>query len=507
MPVLFRLALRNLVAHKAKSLIVGSIIALGVIVLVAGISFMDTAALGLRRSFIENFTGDVMISGKAGAPISLFGVQSMGGTEGTPEIPRYEEVVAHLRAHPGVKGVTPQITGANQINIEGNDFANVDSLVFLFGIDPAGYRAMFDNLDLVSGRYLQPGEQGILLSSSQVASLDKELKTDIKVGDTLIIQNFGTSIRAVTVRGIFQFKRSNAALNMISYIDAASLRALEGMTAPGGPAGPAPGGTAAAAPLPEGTDTSLLGKDANEAELFGGTGNVVKVAPRKTPGAAPAAPRLSSSALAATTPAATAATGPASWQFIVLSLQDPGEAPRFIAETNAWFAANGIDAAAAGWQKAAGPFATIPSLIRILLVAAILIVSVVAVIIIMNTLVGSVIERTSEIGTMRALGAKKGFVWRMFFIETLTISIVFGLIGTLIGAAIVAVLNAASVPAANPILQLLVGGPVIRPVISASALGASIIVFVMIGVIAHLYPVAVALKIPPIRAIRAGQSE
>jgi putative ABC transport system permease protein len=494
MPVLIRLALRNLVAHKAKSLIVGSIIALGVIVLVAGISFMDTAALGLRRSFIENFTGDVMISGKAGAPVSLFGVQSMGGTEGTPEIPRYEKVMTHLRAQPGVKGVTPQITGANQINIEGNDFANVDSLVFLFGIDPAGYRTMFDNLDLVSGRYLAPGEQGILLSSSRVASLDRELKTDIKVGDTLIIQNFGTSIRAVTVRGIFQFKRGNAAMNMISYIDAASLRALEGMTA----------GTAAgraAAPVPEGTDTSLLSKDANEAELFGGTGNVVKVAP----GEDHAALRLGSAAPAATV--APAAGGSASWQFIVLTLRDPKDAPRFIAETNGWFAANGIDAAAAGWQRAAGPFATIPSLIRILLVAAILIVSVVAVIIIMNTLVGSVIERTSEIGTMRALGAKKGFVWRMFFIETLTISIVFGLIGTAVGAAIVAVLNAASVPASNPILQLLVGGPVLRPVISASALGASIIVFVMIGVIAHLYPVAVALKIPPIRAIRAGQSE
>jgi putative ABC transport system permease protein len=494
MTVLVRLALRNLVAHKAKSLIVGSIIALGVIVLVAGISFMDTAALGLRRSFIENFTGDVMISGKAGAPVSLFGVQSMGGTEETPVIPRYEEVMAHLRAQPGVKGVTPQITGANQINIEGNDFANVDSLLFLFGIDPAGYRAMFDNLDLVSGRYLAPGEQGILLSSSQVASLDQELKTDIKVGDTLIIQNFGTSIRAVTVRGIFQFKRSNAALNMISYIDAASLRALEGMAAE-------TAAGQAAAPVPEGTDASLLNKDANEAELFGGTGNVVKVAPGKAAGkAAPQVMRRGPEVLPSP-------SGPASWQFIVLTLQDPKDAPRFISETNGWFTANGIDAAAAGWQRAAGPFATIPSLIRILLVAAILIVSVVAVIIIMNTLVGSVIERTSEIGTMRALGAKKGFVWRMFFIETLTISIVFGLIGTAIGAAMVAVLNAASVPAANPILQLLVGGPVLRPVISASALGASIIVFVMIGVIAHLYPVAVALKIPPIRAIRAGQSE
>ena len=54
----------------------------------------------------------------------------------------------------------------------------------------------------------------------------------------------------------------------------------------------------------------------------------------------------------------------------------------------------------------------------------------VAVIIMMNTLVISVIERTGEIGTMRALGARKGFVWKMFLVETLTIAVVFGLIGT-----------------------------------------------------------------------------
>jgi ABC-type lipoprotein release transport system permease subunit len=426
--VLVRMAVRNLFAHKAKSLIVGSIIAFGVMILLAGISFMDTAALGLRKSFIENFTGDVIITGNAGAPVSLFGVQSMGGTEATPLLPRYGEVLAHVRSQPGVKAVTPQVTGASQINIEGNDSANVDSLVFMFGIDPDSYRPMFDNLDLRSGRYLQPGEQGILLSSSQVASLDKELKANITVGDTVIVQNFGTAIRAVTVRGIFDYKRSNSALCMISYIDAASLRALEGEPA-----------------------------DA--------------------------------------------------WHFLIVSLADPRDTSRFIAEANQWFAANGIAAQAAGWQRAAGPFAVIPGLIRILLIVAILIVSVVAIIIIMNTLVASVIARTGEIGTMRALGAKKGFVWIMFLIETLTISIVFGLIGTLIGAVVITALGAAGIPATNTILQLLVGGPILRPVVTGSALGASVLVFFMIGVIAHLYPVAVALRIPPIRAIRAGESE
>jgi ABC-type lipoprotein release transport system permease subunit len=76
-----------------------------------------------------------------------------------------------------------------------------------------------------------------------------------------------------------------------------------------------------------------------------------------------------------------------------------------------------------------------------------------------------------------------------------------------IGAALIGVLNVAGVQASNTILQLLVGGTSLKPVISASALGTAVLVIVMIGIIAHLYPVAIALKIPPIRAIRAGQNE
>ncbi len=517
MPALVKMALRNLIAHRAKSLIVGSIIALGVVVLLTGMSFIDTASLGLRRSFIDNFTGDVMISGKAeeGESVSLFGAQSVGGTATTPVIPRYEEVMAYLGSQPGVRRVTTQLTGANQINIEGNDSANVESLFYLFGIEPEGYRAMFDNLDLVQGRYLLPGEQGIMLSTGQVESLNKELKASIGAGDTLIVQDFGTAIRAVTVRGIYNYKRGNAALDMICYVDVKTLRALEGVatarqdkeTLPGSGADLG-AGTALGVGATLGVDASLM---ATEAELFSGTGNVVEASPKAAPEAtsrAAPAPRLGSrgpenEAL----PQASPSPESEPWHFILLSLKDPAAAPRFIAETNRWLSSRGIEAAATGWEKAAGPFGTIPNMIRYLFLAAILVVSVVAVIIIMNTLVASVIERTAEIGTMRALGARKGFIWRMFLIETLAICVTFGLLGIFIGAAAIAALNAAGVPASNVILRLLVGGPVLRPAISASALGVSVLVFLIIGVVSHLYPVAVALRIPPVRAIRSGQNE
>jgi putative ABC transport system permease protein len=506
MPALAKLAFRNLFAHRAKTLIVGSIVALGVLVLMAGISFMDTASLGLRRSFIDNFTADVMISGKPeeGESISLFGAMSMGGTATTPVLPRLEEVMSYLNGRPGVRCLTTQLTGANQINIEGNDSANVESLLYLFGIEPWDYRAMFDNLDIVQGRYLLPGEQGIMLSTGQVESLGKELKTRIKVGDALILQDFGTAVRAVNLRGIYEYKHGNAALDVICYVDANTLRALQAIRTD----------------LPEavgrpGIDRSLL---APEDELFGGKGNVVEAPPAAVPGVeqgAPARPRAPSPSEVGVEPLdgrrASRAGSPRprvqQWHFILVSLKDHSAAPGFVEETNRWLSGRGIDAVAVGWQKAAGPFGLIPGVIRLLFAAAVLVVFVVAVIIIMNTLTASVIERTAEIGTMRALGARKGFIWRMFLIETLAVCAAFGLLGILAGSALIAALNAAGVPASNTILKLLVGGPVIRPVISTSALGVSVLVFLVIGVVSHLYPVAVALRITPMRAILAGQNE
>ena len=69
MPVLLRMAIRNLREHKAKTLIVGVLIALGTLIIIAGNSIIDTANVGIRKSFIENFTGDIMIRAKARWPV------------------------------------------------------------------------------------------------------------------------------------------------------------------------------------------------------------------------------------------------------------------------------------------------------------------------------------------------------------------------------------------------------------------------------------------------------
>ena len=112
MGVIIRMAFRNLLEHKAKSLIVGILLALGVLILVVGNSFIDASAAGIRLTFTDSYTGDVFISGTSqNGKVSLFGVQSVGGLDATPNIPDYETVRAKIASIPGVKGVTSLATG------------------------------------------------------------------------------------------------------------------------------------------------------------------------------------------------------------------------------------------------------------------------------------------------------------------------------------------------------------------------------------------------------------
>ncbi|MGA2547197.1 MAG: FtsX-like permease family protein [Rectinemataceae bacterium] len=493
MPVLFRIAFRNLLEHKAKSLIIGVLLALGVVILVVGNSFMDTAARGVKDTFIGNYTGDIFIAAKAKAPVSLFGVASVGGRDSTDNLPYFDKVAAKVRNEPGVTDVTSQVTGFAMVSLkdaptsgpasEAVAEANGQSFALLFGIDPTSYYKLFRNATPIQGRLLEPGEEGIVVSKATIDRFKKGLGVEPKVGETLLLTGIGKSgfkIRSVPLVGIVSFKNESPATDFISYADVNTVRILQGLT------------------LGNDEDTPVTAEqknllDASGDDLFGGE-TVVTTSAVKKPVApvrrSPAAPRMLSQA----------DTG--AWHFIMARLKNPAAAPSVIASLNLWFAKEGIDALASDWKAAAGPFASSIDVVRVVFNIAIIIVAVVAVIIMMNTLVISVIERTGEIGTMRALGAQKGFVRRMFLAETLTIAFVFGLIGTAVALGAVGVINALHLKATNDFLKILFAGNVLHTSVSLASVVGSLFLVGLVAVAAHLYPVSLALKVQPVRAMQ-----
>lgn len=105
-----------------------------------------------------------------------------------------------------------------------------------------------------------------------------------------------------------------------------------------------------------------------------------------------------------------------------------------------------------------------------------------------NVMVIAVIERRTEIGLRRALGATRAHIRRQFLTESLLLATVGGLVGVVLGAVITA-------------LYANVQGWQI--VIPPSALFGGVLSAVLIGAIAGLYPAARAARLPPTEALRS----
>ena len=106
-----------------------------------------------------------------------------------------------------------------------------------------------------------------------------------------------------------------------------------------------------------------------------------------------------------------------------------------------------------------------------------------------NVMVIAVIERRNEIGLRRALGATRAHVRRQFLLEALLLSILGGVAGVLLGAAVTAAW-------AN--------SQGWRIVIPPEAIVGGLIAAVAIGAIAGLYPAVRAARLAPTEALRAS---
>jgi putative ABC transport system permease protein len=106
-----------------------------------------------------------------------------------------------------------------------------------------------------------------------------------------------------------------------------------------------------------------------------------------------------------------------------------------------------------------------------------------------NTMVISVLERRSEIGLRRALGATRGHVRAQFLVESLLLAAGGGLVGVLIGTLVTGAYASARGWSA-----------VVPPEALAGGLGAAL----AIGVAAGLYPAGRAARLSPTEALRGA---
>ena len=325
-----------------------------------------------------------------------------------------------------------------------------------------------------------------MLSEKVIDDIKNTLDKEVKVGDIITLQSFsgGMKIHEVELKGIYRFKQGSATVMQMNLIDIESYRILSRMIV----------GTTDVIDVSD-KEVELLDDDFDFDSIFSDDIDVVSEDDS-----------FDFDNVLGDLSGREALTKPSTgtWNFILLMLDDINKVDKVKAEIDRWAIDNDIPLEVKTWETSAGRAGDTIKYAKLIITVFILIVSVVTIIIIMNTLIVSIIERTSEIGTMRAIGANKSFIRRMFISETLTISMVFGGIGIILALIFLLIFNRFGISFnGNMLLEMIFAGEKLFPVTTFGTIFNAVFISFLIGIISSFYPVSVALRIEPIKAIQS----
>ncbi|HEY5039326.1 MAG TPA: FtsX-like permease family protein [bacterium] len=322
----------------------------------------------------------------------------------------------------------------------------------------------------------------------------------LKPGETLTIKAYTKSgfVQAVNVKvyGTFQFKgleKSNLA-GASSLMDILSFRDLYGYVTPEK--------IAETKSLQKAAGAKFVARDQAEAELFGGSTAVEQTQEKKIDvkaemGGGDKVKRVNLKEQTYTQDEIDqgVALGAA------ILLKDPSKLKETMKELQVICDKNNLGLKVIDWQKAAGNLGQFVFVAKFILFFATAIIFVVALVIINNAVVMATLQRVREIGTMRAIGARKSFVLAMVLTETVVLGLAFGTAGVVLGSAFVTWLSHYGIGAGNDFLFFFFSGPRLFPSLSPGSVVGAFIVVLIVTCLSALYPALMATRVSPIRAM------
>ena len=186
-------------------------------------------------------------------------------------------------------------------------------------------------------------------------------------------------------------------------------------------------------------------------------------------------------------------------------LKDEAQLSQTVTAIEAAGKAAGLPLKAITWQKAAGLIGQFAILMRVVLFTAVLIIFVVALVIINNALVMATLERVREIGTLRAVGAQRRFILAMLVLESVAVGLVFGALGTVVGAGVIALLGKVGIAAGNEVLMFFFSGPRLYPTLASHNLVLALGIVLLVSIVSSVYPAWIAMRISPREAMQSEE--
>lgn len=509
MGVIFKLAINNLRQQKTKTIIIGLFIAIGMMIVQVGNGFIESVNNGMEKDFRANYTADIIVSAPIpdGVFMDLFGITDLANVMEVKQIPALPDVKAAEKIISETSGILQKsnIVTTQGILMETDEFLLEDQdmmkipVFYMFAGEADAYFKMFPNQKITEGRYPAPGTNEILVDERLKKNFSEYYKSEMQLNQTIYISGVSmqTLIREAKIVGFYNQPDENSAMYSIVYADPSLARAFADLTY----------GANFVQELPAEIDFSI--SDASEDDLFGNDDDLFADSTFDDSFITSSDVDFDDILGDTTLRDELNKTDDGAWHYILLRCEKSmsvSEIATVIEDLNNKFAAAGVEAVARDWEGAAGTFTSSVDSISSLFTVLIIILAIVVFIIIMNTMVISVLERTGEIGTMRAIGADKSFVRKLFFCESITLTLGAELLGTILSLVIMTILNACNFTVSDDIAKMILGGGSISFIPTVGNFVSTMIIILVGTILANLYPVSSALKITPLKALSKGDA-
>ena len=507
---IIKLALRNLKEHKSKTIIIACFLIFGVAIVILGNSFLESVNRGLEKDFRANYTGDIAIgkNPEKGVINDIFGVNSTNITTDLPllpAIPDLDKVMEIVDSTQGIKNktklISAQILVAYGVEMDFSSFTDRDDIGFddlpismLFAGENNTYWNTFPSVNFVEGTYPAPDTNEIMIDTRVKKAYESLYQRELHIGDTVLCAGAtaNTVLREAKVVGIFNPPNENSAMFQIVYCNPAFARSFADLTY----------ASSFSQELPDSVDLSLNTMD--EDDLFASFDDDLFAIDDADSFLGSGIDDFDSILGDTTLRDELNKTDDGAWNYILMKVNNPLQTNAIIAQLNQKFKEAGLDVYAMDWRAAAYSYSQSVEGIGLVFNILIIILAIVVFIIIMNTMIVSVIERTGEIGTMRAIGAEKKFVRRLFMSETLILTSISSVAGVIVAGIIMAIFNSLNITITNSIAKMILGGGLLRFSPTPAIIIITIIIAIGGSLISNLSPVKSALKITPLKALNHG---
>jgi len=484
----WRLVFRNIIRNRKNSLIIFLLIMVITSLFFIGNSIIGQTNAGLKKTYIDSLTADVIIQKKTDMSMNLFGANSpvIDNYVTIPVLPAYDHITELVSAETGVERYTSQISGRAALKMP--EINDNNEGVLICGVEPESYFDCFPGITVEEGRFLESGEYGAMITVERADRLEQETGIRPSPGMPMLFSSAGSTgfkIREIPLRGIYRYENPGQFMNEIVIIDPQTARVLLAIQV-------ATGYVTEDINIDNDIE-SIFGKDLNYSEM-----DETEIAERNL--------ALSEESLLdfwdIPDRKEESELSGGDWNFILLRLKQGISASRFIGALNKKLAP--FNAYAAGWRTAAGTSAIMMLLLQTFFNIGGFLVSVAGVIVVVNILLIAVFRRTREIGTLKAIGASDSYIRFLVMGENCVIAFIAGIAGVIAGMAFLKLLNSMHIVIPNDLVAALLGGKILRIGFLPLTAFVSFCIALFLGAAASVFPVETAVRIDPITAVREG---